>query len=41
MTTNVAISDNPLLKCSGLPPFAEVKPEHVEPALNQLLSELN
>ncbi|MBV6621527.1 MAG: M3 family metallopeptidase [Rivularia sp. (in: Bacteria)] len=41
MTTNVAISDNPLLKCSGLPPFTEVKPEHVEPALNQLLSELN
>ena len=41
MPTNVAISDNPLLKCSGLPPFTEVKPEHVEPALNQLLSELN
>lgn len=41
MTTNVAISDNPLLKCSGLPPFTEIKPEHVEPALNQLLSELN
>ncbi len=41
MTANVAISNNPLLKCSGLPPFAEVKPEHVEPALNLLLSELN
>jgi oligopeptidase A len=41
MTTNVAISDNPLLKCSGLPSFTEIKPEHVEPALNQLLSELN
>ena len=41
MSTNVAISDNPLLKCSGLPPFTEVKPEHVEPALNKLLSELN
>jgi oligopeptidase A len=41
MTSNVAISDNPLLKCSGLPPFKEIKPEHVEPALNQLLSELN
>lgn len=41
MTTNVATSDNPLLKCSGLPPFSEVKPEHVEPALNQLLDELN
>lgn len=41
MTTNAAISDNPLLKCSGLPPFTEVKPEHVEPALNQILAELN
>ncbi|MEO1559334.1 MAG: M3 family metallopeptidase, partial [Cyanobacteria bacterium J06632_19] len=41
MSTNVAISDNPLLKCSGLPPFTEVKPEHVEPALNHLISELN
>ncbi len=41
MTTNVAISDNPLLKCSGLPAFTQIKPEHVEPALNQLLSELN
>ena len=41
MTPNVAISDNPLLKCSGLPPFTEIKPEHVAPALNQLLKELN
>ncbi len=41
MTAKVAISHNPLLKCSGLPPFTEIKPEHVEPALNQLLSELN
>ena len=41
MIANVAISDNPLLKCSGLPAFTEIKPEHVEPALNQLLSELN
>ncbi|NJL79568.1 MAG: M3 family metallopeptidase [Richelia sp. RM2_1_2] len=41
MTAKVTISDNPLLKCSGLPPFREIKPEHVEPALNQLLAELN
>ncbi|MBF2016748.1 MAG: M3 family metallopeptidase [Rivularia sp. T60_A2020_040] len=41
MTTKVAISENPLLKCSGLPAFREIKPEHVEPALNQLLAELN
>ena len=41
MTASFATSDNPLLKCSGLPPFTEVKPEHVKPALNQLLLELN
>jgi oligopeptidase A len=41
MTTNIVFSDNPLLKCSGLPPFTEIKPEHVEPALNQLLEKLN
>ncbi|MGF1674363.1 MAG: M3 family peptidase, partial [Rivularia sp. (in: cyanobacteria)] len=41
MTASFAISNNPLLKCSGLPAFTEIKPEHVEPALNQLLSELN
>ena len=30
---------NPLLDFSGLPRFAEIKPEHVSPAINQLLSE--
>lgn len=30
---------NPLLDFSGLPRFAEVKPEHVTPAVEQLLSE--
>jgi len=30
---------NPLLDFSGLPRFAEIKPEHVAPAIDQLLSE--
>jgi oligopeptidase A len=32
-------SDNPLLDFAGLPRFAEVKPEHVTPAVEQLLRE--
>ncbi len=31
--------DNPLLDFSGLPRFAEIKPEHVAPAIEQLLAE--
>ncbi|MCG8428260.1 MAG: M3 family metallopeptidase, partial [Chromatiales bacterium] len=31
--------DNPLLNISGLPPFSVIEPEHVEPAIDQLLSE--
>ncbi len=31
--------DNPLLNLSGLPPFSRIKPEHVEPAIDQLLAE--
>ena len=30
---------NPLLTMSGLPPFAQIKPEHVEPAIENLLAE--
>ena len=30
---------NPLLNMSGLPPFARIKPEHVEPAIDTLLTE--
>ncbi|KAB8321099.1 M3 family metallopeptidase [Tolypothrix campylonemoides VB511288] len=41
MSTNAIISENPLLKGSGLPPFGEMKPEHVVPAFNQLLAELD
>ena len=30
---------NPLLSMSGLPPFQQIKPEHVEPAIDTLLAE--
>ena len=30
---------NPLLEMKGLPPFSQIKPEHVEPAIDQLLAE--
>ncbi len=30
---------NPLLEMSGLPPFSQIKPEHVEPAIDALLAE--
>ncbi|MFZ2524836.1 MAG: oligopeptidase A, partial [Candidatus Ferrigenium altingense] len=30
---------NPLLDFTGLPRFAEIKPEHVAPAMEQLLAE--
>ncbi len=29
--------DNPLLKIKGLPPFTQIKPEHVLPAIEQIL----
>ncbi|NJN76233.1 MAG: M3 family metallopeptidase [Synechococcaceae cyanobacterium RL_1_2] len=32
------MSQNPLLIGSGLPPFAEIKPEHVVPAITELLT---
>jgi oligopeptidase A len=34
-----AHSGNPLLDFSGLPRFAEIKPEHIAPAIEQLLAE--
>ncbi len=40
MTTETA-TKNPLLIGDGLPPFAEIEPSHVEPALKQLLTELS
>lgn len=41
MNTNVTISQNPLLKGSGLPPFKEIKPAQVVPAFTELLAELD
>jgi oligopeptidase A len=40
MTTASAIAPNPLLLGHGLPPFDQIQPEHVVPALTQLLEEL-
>ncbi|AFZ30002.1 oligopeptidase A [Gloeocapsa sp. PCC 7428] len=34
------ITDNPLLIGKGLPPFEQIKPDHVVPAMTQLLGEL-
>ena len=31
--------DNPLLDFSGLPQFERIKPEHVTPAIEQLLAD--
>lgn len=41
MSANLRITDNPLLKGSGLPPFEAIKPEHVVPGITQLLAELD
>jgi oligopeptidase A len=40
MSATATISLNPLLQCSGLPPFTQIKPEQVEPAFNHLLQDL-
>ncbi|HHL41604.1 MAG TPA: M3 family peptidase, partial [Candidatus Bathyarchaeota archaeon] len=31
--------DNPLLVCEGIPRFDLIKPEHIEPAVSQVLEE--
>ncbi len=41
MSANLTISQNPLLKGSGLPPFGEIKPEQIIPAFTELLAELD
>lgn len=41
MSASTIISHNPLLQGTGLPVFAEIKPERVVPAFNQLLAELD
>jgi oligopeptidase A len=40
MTTSSAIAPNPLLLGHGLPPFDQIQPEQVVPALTQLLDDL-
>ncbi|MCX7592397.1 MAG: M3 family metallopeptidase [Fischerella sp.] len=40
MSVNTTITDNPLLKGTGLPDFTSIKPEHVVPGFKQLLAEL-
>jgi len=32
-------NENPLLTFQGLPPFSQIKPEHVEPAIDQILND--
>ena len=38
--TNINITDNPLLRGKGLPPFDQIKPEQVVSGITQLLQEL-
>ncbi len=33
------MKQNPLIELDGLPPFSRIRPEHVEPAIDRLLSE--
>ncbi|TAE56212.1 MAG: M3 family peptidase [Nostocales cyanobacterium] len=40
MSATAIISQNPLLQAKGLPPFADITPEQVEPAFQHLLAEL-
>ncbi|PSB54755.1 peptidase M3, partial [filamentous cyanobacterium CCP1] len=39
-TVETPLLDNPLLIGKGLPPFERIQPEHVVPAITQLLAEL-
>lgn len=39
MTAIATTIDNPLLQGQGLPPFEQIQPEHVVPAITQLLAE--
>ncbi len=41
MIANTTITDNPLLIGKGLPPFEAIAPEHIVPAMTQLLGELD
>ena len=39
--TDATATKNPLLIGKGLPPFNEIKAEHVVPAMTQILAELD
>ncbi|HIK31748.1 MAG TPA: M3 family metallopeptidase [Oscillatoriales cyanobacterium M59_W2019_021] len=41
MSASATLTDNPLLIGKGLPPFDAIQPEHVVPAMTQLLEELD
>jgi len=41
MTATAAKIDNPLLIGRGLPPFGQIQPEHVVPAITQVLAEVH
>ncbi len=40
MSANATLTKNPLLIGKGLPPFAELKPEHIVPGMTELLAEV-
>jgi len=40
MSNDTSKPSNPLLVCEGLPPFDQIQPEQVRPAMTQLLTEL-
>jgi oligopeptidase A len=40
MIANATVTNNPLLIGKGLPPFDAIQPEHIVPAMTQLLAEL-
>ncbi len=41
MSTTTTVTENPLLIGKGLPPFAQIKPEHIIPAMTQLLAQVD
>ncbi|ATB36068.1 peptidase M3 [Cystobacter fuscus] len=38
---NASVAENPLLQTEGFPQFDRIRPEHVEPALRELLQRMN
>jgi oligopeptidase A len=40
MSANATVTKNPLLIGKGLPPFADIKPEHIVPGMTELLAEV-